>query len=188
MFSSNSISLASNNSNLNFQDSNSNLLSTTDYSNNQSTDQSRDNPSCCIVIGCKNAYPNSSIKYYQVPSIESDFIENNTSRQWYINTLREDLLDYILISMKTGKAIKETHYVCIEHFDEESFAISVDHNDLEDQMVLKEDAVPSLFEIEVFQKMIAHQEQIANNQQQKQNQQILNRKLVTFFLTCDIFL
>lgn len=110
-----------------------------------------------------------------MPAIEPDVVEDNTSRQWYINTLREDLLDFILLNYKAGKPCKETHYVCIEHFDEESFA---QDNHFQDQVVLKEDAVPSLFEIEVFQKMIAHQEQIANNQEQKQNQQVSNRKEV----------
>lgn len=175
MFSSNNLSIAANSSNLNFQDSNSNLIPTANYSsNNQTTTTTNGNHSPrCIVIGCKNAYPNPSIKYYQVPGIEPDSVENNTSRQWYINTLREDLLDFILVNYKAGKPSKETHFVCIEHFDEESFA---QESHLQDQVALKEDAVPSLFEIEVFQKMIAHQEQIASNQEQKQNQQTLNRK------------
>lgn len=179
MFSSNNISIAANNSNLSFQESNSNLIPSGNYnSNSQTTTAPTANGNHsprCIVIGCKNAYPNRSIKYYQVPAIEPDVVEDNTSRQWYINTLREDLLDFILLNYKAGKPCKETHYVCIEHFDEESFA---QDNHFQDQVVLKEDAVPSLFEIEVFQKMIAHQEQIANNQEQKQNQQVSNRKEV----------
>ena len=132
---------------------------------------------CCIVIGCKNSFPNTAIKYYQVPYInQTELIENNISRQWYINTLREDLLNYILLNNKVAKQnlSKQPHYVCIEHFDEESFAIPEQNHQGSDQVVLKEDAVPSLFEIEVFQKMIAHQEQNALNQQKQS--QILNSK------------
>jgi hypothetical protein len=133
----------------------------------------------CIVIGCKNAYPNPSIKFYQVPTInhsshENDRPENNISRQWYINTLREDLLDFILAKSTPPNASnlqvsKQPHYVCIEHFDEESFVVPTS-----EPFLLKEDAVPSLFEIEVFQKMIAHQEQTTVNQQKQQK--ISNRK------------
>jgi hypothetical protein len=42
-------------------------------------------------------------------------------------------------------------------------------------MILKEDAVPSLFEFDVFQKMIAHQERFALNQQQKQQMATASR-------------
>ena len=134
----------------------------------------------CIVIGCKNAYPNPSLKFYKVPSIgqsshELGRPENNISRQWYIITLREDLLDFILAksippTASNSQVSKQPHYVCIEHFDEESFEVPSS-----EPFLLKEDAVPSLFEIEVFQKMIAHQEQTALNQQKQQK--ILNRKI-----------
>ena len=108
----------------------------------------------CIVIGCINSIHNQTIKYYKVP------IENaNICRQWYINTLREDLEP------------SNNHYICIEHFDEESFLQQnqqhnglklFNSNDNKNNQILKEDAVPSLFEIEVFQKMIQHQELVSN--------------------------
>ncbi len=137
-------------------------------------------PPTCIVIGCRNSYPNPSVKFYQVPGITQltndlgERQENNISRQWYINTLREDLLDYILAKstvplFNNSQVSKQPHYVCIEHFDEESFVVPAT-----EAFLLKEDAVPSLFEIEVFQKMIAHQEQTALNQQKQQK--ILSRK------------
>ena len=125
----------------------------------------------CIVIGCKNGNGNSnpSLKYYQVPNLNT----NHIARQWYINTLREDLLDYLLNNQGNLQQIQHQHFVCIEHFDEESFIISDNNNtncanqQQQQTMMLKDDAVPSLFEIEVFQKMISHQEQIALNQQQQ---------------------
>ena len=137
----------------------------------------------CIVIGCKNGHSNPMIKYYQVPDInQNDMIENSSSiaRQWYINTLREDLYEYLVSKAKNGignypngiQPPPTPHFVCIEHFDEESFVLTNQTN--QDQanhqqiVILKEDAVPSLFEIEVFQKMISHQEQIALNQQKQQ--------------------
>ena len=130
-------------------------------------------PPSCIVIGCKNGEGknSTSVKYYQVPSINSSSI----ARQWYINTLREDLLDLVTKSSSSLAAASSSympppHHVCIEHFDEESF-VPVDTNQDEPHIALKEDAVPSLFEIEVFQKMIAHQEQIAINQERQQQQQ-----------------
>lgn len=166
-----------------FSESSQNLLpvnNSATYQNNPSSSSSTAGhlPSC-IVIGCKNGFPNADVKYYQVPNINQlEAIENNISRQWYINTLREDLLDYIL-SNKAEKSPKELgsnftkqpHYVCLEHFDEESFFLTEQGLQKNEQFTLKEDAVPSLFEIEVFQKMIAHQEQIASNQQK----QISNR-------------
>jgi hypothetical protein len=117
----------------------------------------------CIVIGCKNGEgkTNSNIKYYQVPSIHQN------ARQWYINTLREDLYE----SLQNSASINQpSHFVCIEHFDEESFVNGQMLNEFGNyeqmmHMKLKEDAVPSLFEIEVFQKMISHTEQL--NQQQQ---------------------
>ena len=117
----------------------------------------------CIVIGCINSIHNQTVKYYKVPIDNS-----NICRQWYINTLREDLEP------------SNNHYICIEHFDEESFLQqqqNEQHNDLnmyssnninnnnnlsKNNQMLKEDAVPSLFEIEVFQKMIQHQELVSN--------------------------
>ena len=108
----------------------------------------------CIVIGCINSIHNQTVKYYKIP------IENsNICRQWYINTLREDLEP------------TNNHYICIEHFDEESFIQSSSHHhqngskskfNPKNNQILKEDAVPSLFEIEVFQKMIQHQELVSN--------------------------
>jgi hypothetical protein len=166
------------------------------------------NPPSCIVIGCKNGngISNVNVKYYQVPSIQSTTttITNNTAtaRQWYINTLREDLLDYVNSQrfVATPSSSAPIHYVCIEHFDEESFiitnietsngvnteslSVSMDVNGSssattnggsEIVMILKEDAVPSLFEFDVFQKMIAHQERFALNQQQKQQMAAASR-------------
>jgi hypothetical protein len=158
----------------------------------------------CIVIGCKNGsgYSSPSVKYYQVPTINLNTNDSLSSiaRQWYINTLREDLLDFILSNKKNSikstlndlSSLPTPHYVCIEHFDEESFLLTANQNsslllnNQEQLMILKEDAVPSLFEIEVFQKMIAHQEQIALNQQkqliqfnhQHQQQQHQNASMV----------
>lgn len=171
MLNTNNLAVNSNLSNSQFSEVNSNIL--------------KKNSPSCIVIGCKNAYPNSAIKYYQVPDIsESEVIENNISRQWYINTLREDLLDFILsnnkpiINKNVGYNVsKQPHFVCIEHFDEESFAVHEQNLPGNEQFLLKEDAVPSLFEIEVFQKMIAHQEQIALNQQKQA--QIQNKPVQT---------
>lgn len=116
----------------------------------------------CIVIGCKNGENkilNENVKFYQVPNLTTS---NAIARQWYINTLREDLLEKI---HQTKQPVQ--HFVCIEHFDEESFLIAKDpcQDPSNVIMILKEDAVPSLFEIEVFQKMIAHQEQFTLNQQ-----------------------
>ncbi|CAF0707489.1 unnamed protein product [Brachionus calyciflorus] len=116
----------------------------------------------CIVIGCKNGeYRSSStnsVKFYPLPSLATS---NSIARQWYINTLREDLLENILQTKQSNQ-----HFVCIEHFDEESFLQAKDPcNPSSLIMILKDDAVPSLFEIEVFQKMIAHQEQFTLNQQ-----------------------
>jgi hypothetical protein len=118
----------------------------------------------CIVIGCVNATHNPAIKYYRIPANNP-----NICKQWYINTLREDL-----------PHVAE-HCVCVEHFDEESF--------YPNQQLLKDDAVPSLFEIEVFQKMITHQELIntqRNNNshsstviQQIQQQQATKQPLLT---------
>ena len=101
---------------------------------------------CCIVIGCANATHNPIVKYYPVP------VGNiNLCKQWYINTLREDL------------PISSEHHVCIEHFDEESFLTPINQQELNTNLILKDDAVPSLFEIEVFQKMISHQETLSAN-------------------------
>ena len=121
----------------------------------------------CIVIGCKNGenkIVNESVKFYQVPNLTTS---NAIARQWYINTLREDLLEKIHHTKQPAH-----HYVCIEHFDEESFLIAKDpcQDPSNVIMILKEDAVPSLFEIEVFQKMIAHQEQFSLNQQKFDSQ------------------
>ena len=151
--------------------------------NQQNFSSSPLNPPSCIVIGCKNGngITNASVKYYQVPFIHAQQPNspNPIPRQWYINTLREDLLDYVNSQQFNSRPM---HYVCIEHFDEESFLIAnAGHgvadgitvssdssaNGQEMLMILKEDAVPSLFEIEVFQKMIAHQEQFALNQQRQ---------------------
>jgi len=144
--------------------------------NNHHNQQQQHLPSC-IVIGCKNSYSNSSVKYYQVPLL-TDNNSNNIARQWYINTLREDLLDFVLSSNSNTSTttnnnnglkldlLPTPHYVCIEHFDEESFNNNTTTAN-EQIIILKDDAVPSLFEIEVFQKMIAHQEQIALNQQKQ---------------------
>jgi hypothetical protein len=105
----------------------------------------------CIVIGCINSIHNQTVKYYKVPAENT-----NICRQWYINTLREDLEP------------SNNHYICIEHFDEESFLQQQNHHQHhqkqfnKNNQILKEDAVPSLFEIEVFQKMIQHQELVSN--------------------------
>jgi hypothetical protein len=136
----------------------------------------------CIVIGCKNGmgYTSPNVKYYQVPDLENN---NSIARQWYINTLREDLLENLLdiqldlATMDSNIVYQKPHFVCIEHFDEESFmlpsSIEMGQQQIsETQLIaLKEDAVPSLFEIEVFQKMFAYQEQLALNQQQKKLKQ-----------------
>ena len=138
------------------------------------------------------------MKYYQVPFIHTNNNNNNTnttttnsicqsiSRQWYINTLREDLLEYVN-TQRYIAASPPIHFVCIEHFDEESFiqttatttpnaptsTTDVNHESELGMgiVILKEDAVPSLFEFDVFQKMIAHQERFTLNQQHKQQQQ-----------------
>jgi hypothetical protein len=132
------------------------------------------NPTC-IVIGCKNGegVSNPNTKYYPVPSAQQ------IARQWYINTLREDLFDSLQQQQRVSisSSVIPQHHVCIEHFDEECFvnAPVVNEQGAYEQMSqikLNEDAVPSLFEIEIFQKMIAHTEQI--NQLQLQQQQSLN--------------
>jgi hypothetical protein len=149
-------------------------------SNQQLFSSSPLNPPSCIVIGCKNGngLTNPNVKYYQVPFIHQTTSSNtNTYRQWYINTLREDLLDYVNSQQQQQHQQNPIHFVCIEHFDEESFlienanVISLNSPPDEIMMVLKEDAVPSLFEIEVFQRMIAHQEQVSLNQQKQLQQQ-----------------
>ena len=107
------------------------LLAQNNFATNQLFSSSPLNPPSCIVIGCKNGngQSNSHVKYYQVPFIQQHGTSNsntnatniNTARQWYINTLREDLLDYVNSQQFNQNPI---HYVCIEHFDEESFIIT----------------------------------------------------------------
>lgn len=109
----------------------------------------------CIVIGCKNGcsnesdiknYSSSSVRYFQVPSLNSS-TSLLLTKQWYINTLREDLFDE-LVKKQQQHHHPTAHFVCIEHFDEDSF---VDNNIATNNQPqqLKSDAVPSLFEIEV---------------------------------------
>lgn len=107
----------------------------------------------CIVVGCRHseegvALGSSPVKLYQVPDIRS----RAGARQWYINTLREDLLDSLQSVRDLANSSIPAHYVCIEHFDQESFS---------SPEVLKEDAVPSIFEISVFMKMMSHQERVS---------------------------
>ncbi|KAI0980147.1 hypothetical protein GJ496_004272 [Pomphorhynchus laevis] len=87
----------------------------------------------CIVIGCPNMSHCESVRYYKLP-IENEHL----SQQWYSNTLREDLVP------------DGYHYVCHEHFDVDSFE--------DDQRTLRSNAIPSLFELEIFHKMLAHQD------------------------------
>ena len=102
----------------------------------------------CIVVGCKNGngggdnIPN--VRYFQVPcvALTNEPVNLHLTKQWYINTLREDLFDE-LVKNPTSQLLSQPHFVCIEHFDEDSF---IDNNNSKD---LKSDAVPSLFEIEV---------------------------------------
>ena len=94
------------------------------HNQQQQQQQQQQHLPSCIVIGCKNSYSNSSVKYYQVPLL-TDNNSNNIARQWYINTLREDLLDFVLSSSSNTSTttnnnglksdlLPTPHYVCIE--------------------------------------------------------------------------
>jgi hypothetical protein len=152
----------------------------------------------CIVIGCKHGSGGttpSTTKFYKVPSISTNLdTQLQLAKQWYINTLREDLLDEITRSSTTtnttinggGGGGGVNHFVCIEHFDEESFANPSPQ--ISQSSELKADAVPSLFEIEVFQKMIAHQEKIAQQQHQLKQQQMQQNQHTKFALLSSLIL
>ena len=93
--------------------------------------------SLCIVQGCPNSLPsNSTVQYFPVPVHVA-----NLATAWYKNTMRTDLRSSHL------------HRVCEQHFEESCFDYVGDGT-----KVLKPKSLPTLFDLEVFYKMIAYQE------------------------------
>ncbi|CAF1332249.1 unnamed protein product [Adineta steineri] len=90
----------------------------------------------CIVQGCSNGLQtNPSMQYFAVPVHIT-----NIAASWYKNTMRTDLRP------------STNHRVCEQHFEESCF----DH--VEDTTkVLRPKSLPTLFDLEVFYKMIAYQ-------------------------------
>ncbi|CAF1687271.1 unnamed protein product, partial [Adineta ricciae] len=93
----------------------------------------------CIVQGCPNGVQsNPSIRYFTVPVHIS-----NIAAAWYKNTMRTDLRP------------SPTHRVCEQHFEESCFDYVGDSS-----KVLKPKSLPTLFDLEVFYKMIAYQDRL----------------------------
>lgn len=91
----------------------------------------------CIVQGCPNSQQsNPSIQYFAVPAHIA-----NIANAWYKNTMRTDL------------RASHAHHVCEQHFEESCFDYVGDGT-----KVLKPKSFPTLFDLEVFYKMIAYQE------------------------------
>jgi len=93
----------------------------------------------CIVQGCPNGlHPHSSIQYFPVPVHTA-----NLAAAWYKNTMRTDLRPSHL------------HRVCEQHFEEPCFDYVGDGT-----KVLKSKSLPTLFDLDVFYKMIAYQDKL----------------------------
>jgi hypothetical protein len=93
----------------------------------------------CIVQGCPNGQQtNSSIQYFAVPVHVA-----NIAAAWYKNTMRTDLRP------------SHNHRVCEQHFEESCFDFVGDGT-----KVLKPKSLPTLFDLEVFYKMIAYQDKL----------------------------
>jgi hypothetical protein len=93
----------------------------------------------CIVQGCPNGQQsNSSIQYFSVPV----HIEN-IAAACYKNTMRTDLRP------------SHTHRLCEQHFEESCFDYVGDGT-----QVHKPKSLPTLFDLEVFYKMIAYQDKL----------------------------
>ncbi|CAF3384500.1 unnamed protein product [Rotaria sp. Silwood1] len=97
------------------------------------------NEPLCIVQGCPNGIQtNPSIQYFAVPVHVA-----NIAAAWYKNTMRTDLIP------------SHTHRICEQHFEEPCFDY-VGNN----TKVLKPKSLPTLFDLEVFYKMIAYQDKL----------------------------
>ena len=93
----------------------------------------------CIVQGCPNGQQTTpSIQYFAVPVHIA-----NIAAAWYKNTMRTDLRP------------SHTHRVCEQHFEESCFDYVGDGT-----KVLKPKSLPTLFDLEVFYKMIAYQDKL----------------------------
>ena len=89
--------------------------------------------------GCANGQQtNSSIQYFAVPVHVA-----NIAAAWYKNTMRTDLQP------------SHTHRVCEQHFEESCFDYVGNGT-----KVLKSKSLPTLFDLEVFYKMIAFQDKL----------------------------
>jgi hypothetical protein len=97
------------------------------------------NDPLCIVQGCPNGIQtNSSVQYFAVPVHVA-----NIAAAWYKNTMRTDLRP------------THTHRVCEQHFEEPCFDYVGNGT-----KVLKPKSLPTLFDLEVFYKMIAYQDKL----------------------------
>lgn len=93
----------------------------------------------CIVQGCPNSFQhNPSIQYFPVPVHAASL-----AATWYKNTMRTDLYPSHL------------HHLCEQHFEEPCF----DHVS-GGTKVLKPKSCPTLFDLDVFYKMIAYQDKL----------------------------
>ncbi|CAF2778923.1 unnamed protein product [Rotaria sp. Silwood2] len=93
----------------------------------------------CIVHGCANGVQsNSSIQYFGVPVHIA-----NIAAAWYKNTMRTDLRP------------SHIHRVCEQHFEESCFDYVGNGT-----KVLKPKSLPTLFDLEVFYKMISFQDKL----------------------------
>lgn len=93
----------------------------------------------CIVQGCPNGQAsNLSLQYFPVPVHNA-----NIAAAWYKNTMRTDLRP------------SHTHRVCEQHFEESCFDFVGDGS-----KVLKPKSLPTLFDLEVFYKMISYQDKL----------------------------
>ena len=126
--------------------------------------------------------------------IEAAAAATNLAKKWYIIALREDLLEMIVANRMP--ASEQNFFVCMDHFDEQNLvhhhrqhhqqrqyhSLTNDENNMrmsltaggdddDDEITLKSDAVPSVFDADVFQKMMAHHTRLASNQSRDQQQQ-----------------
>jgi hypothetical protein len=108
------------------------------------------NDPICMVQGCPNGIQtNPSIQYFAVPVHVP-----NIAAAWYKNTMRTDLRP------------TPTHRVCEQHFEEPCFDYVGNGT-----KVLKPKSLPTLFDLDVFYKMIAYQDKLqeSNNAIKKTN-------------------
>ncbi|CAM4747330.1 unnamed protein product [Rotaria magnacalcarata] len=102
----------------------------------------------CIVHGCSNGLQsNASIQYFGVPVHIA-----NISAAWYKNTMRTDLRP------------SHIHRVCEQHFEESCFDYVGNGT-----KVLKPKSLPTLFDLEVFYKMISFQDKLQEKTNKKTN-------------------